>query len=89
MEYHATSAHWVLAELIERLSGTDYRHFVPTRISQPLGLDGLELGVPLDQQGDVRRVEHVGDPPDPEELAPFVGGSGDRSLADRLRRGHR
>ena len=75
VEYHATSAHWVLAELIERLSGTDYRHFVRDRISQPLGLDGLELGVPLDQQGDVRRVEHVGDPPDPEELAPFVGGS--------------
>ena len=32
-EYHATSAHWVLAELIERVAGVDYRDFVEQRVT--------------------------------------------------------
>jgi CubicO group peptidase (beta-lactamase class C family) len=43
-EYHPTSAHWVLAELIERCTGDDFRDFVRNRINQPLGLHGLQLG---------------------------------------------
>src|SRR4029078_12181795 len=37
-EYHPTSAHWVLAELIERISGTDYRSFIHDRTVSPLGM---------------------------------------------------
>jgi CubicO group peptidase (beta-lactamase class C family) len=40
-EYHALSAHWVLAELIERLSGADYRDFIDDRVCRPLGLPRL------------------------------------------------
>src|SRR3954469_21295102 len=42
-EYHGLSAHWVLAELIERLSGdgTDFRDVIETRICEPLGLPRL------------------------------------------------
>ena len=51
-EYHASSAHWVMAELIERSSGTDFRDFVHARVSEPLGL-GRVLGIPPDQQADI------------------------------------
>ena len=37
-EYHALAAHWVLAELIERLSGDDFRDFLETRVCAPTGL---------------------------------------------------
>jgi CubicO group peptidase (beta-lactamase class C family) len=73
-EYHATSAHWVLAELIERAAGEDYRSFIRTRIAQPLGL-ALGLGIPEDEQQDIARLEPVGDPPSAEELAAIGLGS--------------
>jgi CubicO group peptidase (beta-lactamase class C family) len=40
-EYHATSAHWVLAELVTRASGVDFRDFIDERITTPLGLPRL------------------------------------------------
>ncbi|MCI0347507.1 MAG: beta-lactamase family protein, partial [Chloroflexi bacterium] len=49
-EYHTTSAHWVLAELIERAAGEDYRSYVS-------GVSELSLG-----GGDALDVEIVGDP---------------------------
>ena len=67
-EYHATSAHWVLAELIERAAGEDYRTFIRTRIATPLGLE-LRLGIPEDEQHDIARVVSAGQPPAPDELA--------------------
>ena len=54
--YHATSAHWVLAELLECVAGMDYRAFVATRVLQPLGLTRLQLGVPPEEQGDILDV---------------------------------
>lgn len=59
-EYHALSAHWVLAELIDRLSGTDYRDFVEERICVPLGLPRL-LGPAVGAQPEVARLTWVGD----------------------------
>src|SRR5438093_4431882 len=38
-EYHPTSAHWVLADVIERVSGLDFRVFVNERICAALDLD--------------------------------------------------
>ena len=46
MVYHPTSAHWVLAELIEAITGLDYREHLSRAIIEPLGLRGLRLGVP-------------------------------------------
>lgn len=61
-EYHPTSAHWVLAEVIERASGLDYRVFVNERVAAALGLDYLRLGFDeLDQRG-VADVVIVGAP---------------------------
>jgi CubicO group peptidase (beta-lactamase class C family) len=37
-EYHPSSAHWVLAELIERVAGADYRDVIAARVTEPAGL---------------------------------------------------
>ena len=71
-EYHPTSAHWVLAELIERLSGHDYRSFLHDRVTGPLGLPKV-LGVAPDDQDDVAEIASCGDPPDPGELEALLG----------------
>ena len=71
--YHATSAHWVLAELIERASGTDFREFIRTRIIEPLGLRRLALGVPLEQQGDINEVVLTGEALSEDELFAVIG----------------
>ncbi len=72
-EYHPSSAHWVLAELIERLTGTDHRSVVADRVLGPLGLDRFQLGVPPDQQGDVALLIAVGEEPTPDELEAAFG----------------
>ncbi|MDQ6696246.1 MAG: beta-lactamase family protein [Actinomycetota bacterium] len=75
-EYHPTSAHWVLAEVVERISGMDYRRFVRERLLEPLGLHGPQLGVPESEQGDIAELVGVGEPPTPEELQAVLGISG-------------
>ena len=75
-EYHATSAHWVLAEIIERLDGEDYRSAVHRRVVEPLGLEQFRLGVPPEDQGDVKRVVQVGEPPTMEEVEAVTGIAG-------------
>jgi CubicO group peptidase (beta-lactamase class C family) len=72
-EYHPTSAHWVLAELIERVSGSDFRDFVRTRVLEPLGVTRLQVGVPPDQQGDVNDLVRTGAPATPDELEAVLG----------------
>ena len=75
-EYHATSAHWVMAELIERLSAQSYLTFIRERILVPLGLRRLQLGVPPDQQADINDLEVRGEPPTSQELEAVFGVAG-------------
>jgi CubicO group peptidase (beta-lactamase class C family) len=56
LEFHLTSAAWVIAELVERASGLSLPDYLRTRIARPLGLT-LDLGVPVAAQGDVARFE--------------------------------
>jgi len=72
-EYHPTSAHWVLAEIIHRVTGKDHRDFIRERITGPLGLDRLQVGVPPEDQGDVATLESVGEPATPDELERVLG----------------
>jgi CubicO group peptidase (beta-lactamase class C family) len=69
-EYHPTSAHWVLAELIDRVTGADYRDVIAERITTPIGLPrvlGITEPVPV-------RVPHsVGGFPTPDELEEVFG----------------
>jgi CubicO group peptidase (beta-lactamase class C family) len=75
-EYHATSAHWVLAELLERLDGVDYRVAIERRIAEPLGLHRLRLGVPFAEQHDIARVRLVGEAPTAAEWEAALGIAG-------------
>jgi CubicO group peptidase (beta-lactamase class C family) len=50
--YHGASAHWVLAELLERLGEMDFRDYVEQRVTSPLGLPRV-LGIPRDQQTNI------------------------------------
>ena len=51
-EYHATSAHYVLIDLIQRIEGVDFRRAIEERVCAPLGLPRL-LGLDLDDQADI------------------------------------
>ena len=59
--YHPTSGFWVIAEIIERQTGKDFRQFVHERISTPLGIPDLRVGLPRNEQGKVADVVHVGE----------------------------
>jgi len=68
-EYHITSAHWVLAELIHRRAGIDYRDFIRERLAKPMELDELFLGSPPEFDDRVADFQLVADgepvpPPD-------------------------
>jgi CubicO group peptidase (beta-lactamase class C family) len=66
-EYHPTSGFWVLAEIIERRSGCDFRDFVRERIALALGLPELFVGLPRELNGRVADVVYVGEPLSDEE----------------------
>ena len=72
-EYHPTSAHWVLAELIYKVTGKDHRDFITERVTAPLGIERLQVGVPVEDQGDIATLEVSGEPPTPDELEAAFG----------------
>lgn len=49
-EYHPGSAHWVLADLIERGTGRDHRDVLEERVCRPLGLPRVLGLAPSDQR---------------------------------------
>ncbi len=71
-EYHPTSAHWVLAEIIDRLTGMDYRDVVEQRITGPAGLPRI-LGIAAEDQSDIADLVLVGEPAGPDELESAFG----------------
>jgi CubicO group peptidase (beta-lactamase class C family) len=64
-EYHPTSAHWVLAEIVGRRSGKDFREFIRGRVTGPMGLDELYVGLPEEQDPRVAEIRWVGEPVPP------------------------
>ena len=60
-EYHPTSSMWVIAEIVERRTGQDFREFIRARIIDPLGLTDLHVGLPAEQNHRVAELVHVGD----------------------------
>ncbi|HVU61535.1 MAG TPA: serine hydrolase domain-containing protein [Mycobacteriales bacterium] len=69
-EYHPTSAYWALVEVIDEMTGADFRQLFADRIAAPLGIPGLTLGA----TGDVVRIESVG-----------VVGQDTETLGDRVK----
>jgi CubicO group peptidase (beta-lactamase class C family) len=64
-EYHATSAHWVLAEIIFQRTGQDFREFIRGRITGPMGLDELFVGLPEEYDGRAAEVGFFGEISEP------------------------
>jgi CubicO group peptidase (beta-lactamase class C family) len=48
LQFHLTSAAWVIAELVERRTGMTFAEYLRTAIVEPLGL-GLTLPLPVEQ----------------------------------------
>ena len=46
-QYHPVAAHWVVADLVEKATGTDYRQALRERVLDPLGLS-VQLGTTHD-----------------------------------------
>ena len=67
--YHGSATMWVLAELITRIAGVDYRDFVRARIFEPLGLRNLFIGLPPKENARVADVIPVGEPATDDERA--------------------
>ncbi|MFN8023958.1 MAG: serine hydrolase domain-containing protein [Acidimicrobiales bacterium] len=68
-EYHPTSAHWVLAEIIERVTGTDFRDVVQRRVTDPAGLPRVLGDVPHR----AAPLRLVGEPASRDELMAVFG----------------
>lgn len=64
-EYHATSAHWVIAEIIERRTGKDFRAFVREKMLDPMGLTDMYVGLPEHENRRVADVRHLVPPVPP------------------------
>jgi CubicO group peptidase (beta-lactamase class C family) len=70
--YHPTAGHWVLAELIEELTGESYGDAVERLVTMPLGLPRL-LAIPADEQDDIIDAVGVGTPPTADEMEEAFG----------------
>ena len=64
-EYHPTSAHWVLAEIILRRAGVDHRRFIRDYITGPMGLAELFVGLPPQHDARVAEIRYVTEPVEP------------------------
>jgi CubicO group peptidase (beta-lactamase class C family) len=71
--YHAATVHYVMAELVDRVTEQGYCAELRARVLDPLGLDRLELGVPEPRQGDVQPMVAAGDRGTAAELAEVLG----------------
>jgi CubicO group peptidase (beta-lactamase class C family) len=58
--YHPAAAHWVAAVLIEAITGQDFRDYIRSRITAPLGLaDEIFVGLP---EAQLARAANIYDP---------------------------
>ena len=68
-EYHPTASMWVIAEIIERLSGQPFERFVREEIADRLGLADLHVGLPAAENDRVATLQHCGDALTSEDYA--------------------
>lgn len=71
--YHATSAHWVLMDILTEVTGVDHRTFIKERVLEPLGLKQFALGMAPEDQTNLADVIYVGDAMSPDEMEAAFG----------------
>jgi CubicO group peptidase (beta-lactamase class C family) len=72
-EYHPTSAHWVLAEIIYAVTGEEHTAALRRRVVDPLGLTGFALGVAEDDNEGIAPLTLTGEEATPDELEAALG----------------
>jgi CubicO group peptidase (beta-lactamase class C family) len=71
LQFHLTSAAWIIAELVERKTGRTFADYLRTEVVEPLGL-GLVLPLPAEQYGQVLAAPVVTDrTSDDQEVDPW------------------
>jgi CubicO group peptidase (beta-lactamase class C family) len=60
LEFHLTSAAWVIGELCERVTGRPIAQYLTEELAGPLGLPSIEIGPSLDRQHNVARFVRTG-----------------------------
>lgn len=74
-QFHLTSAAWLIAEIVERRTGLAFADYLRERITGPLGLSSIELGVPVDRQADsvapMLATDRTGDGEEPDPWGPW------------------
>ncbi len=71
--YHATSAHWVLMDILTKVTGVDHRDYIKQRILEPIGLEDFALGMKADEQTNLAEISYVGEAMTPDELEAAFG----------------
>jgi CubicO group peptidase (beta-lactamase class C family) len=71
-QYSPTANHWVVADVLERATGTDYRTYIAERVLAPLGVKRLQLGVPIEEQSDIVDTVAVGLDDELDDRAPII-----------------
>jgi CubicO group peptidase (beta-lactamase class C family) len=71
--YHATSAHWVLMDILTKITGEDHRDFIKKRVLEPIGLESFALGLKPDEQTNLAEIVYVGEEMTPDELEAALG----------------
>lgn len=71
-EYHASSGHWVLADLITEVTGRPHAEVTSERMLDPLGMASW-LGIAPEEQDDVVDLVSVGKEPDPDAYEELFG----------------
>ncbi len=61
--YHAITGGFILAEIIQRVTGKDAREFLQDEILKPLNFEHLSYGVPPELVGSVAEHAYTGPPP--------------------------
>ncbi len=60
--YHALTYGWLVGEVVRRVSGRSISSFVRTELAEPLGLDGLTIGLPPADRDRVAPLAPLGIP---------------------------
>ncbi|KRD05750.1 serine hydrolase [Mycobacterium sp. Root265] len=61
LQFHLTSAAWVIGELCQRVTGRPIDQYLADELTGPLGLPTIEIGPSLEDQGDVAPFVRTGD----------------------------
>jgi CubicO group peptidase (beta-lactamase class C family) len=71
LQFHLTSAAWVLAEIVERRTGLTFAEYLRTELAGPLGLSSLDLGVAADTVLPMLATDRTGDDQEPDPWGPW------------------